>query len=150
MLLVLFSACTTAATEEQSATTDAEATTTNAATASADTLTISTRCAVMFEPDSLQIEKRMQEAGEENFRAGADDYLYYMNLSAEYLEKQGLPVTDAKSSKYLRFVLADKSIKLIKTDTLPGLWGFYLFDPTMQPHYADILAMEDEYQAYYK
>ena len=68
-----------------------------------DTLTIDSKSAVFFQPDILQIEKRMKEAGGEDFRAGADDYIYYRNTAAEYVEKQGLPVIDAKGTKYLKF-----------------------------------------------
>jgi hypothetical protein len=115
-----------------------------------DTLTIATKSAVFYQPDSLQIEKRMKETGEENFRAGADDYIYYVNTSADYLEKQGLPVIDAKNKKYLKFIMADKKVQLIKLDTLAELWGMYLFDPTKTPNFADITVIEDDYKRYFK
>ena len=79
-----------------------------------------------------------------------DDYIYYINTSAEYLEKQGLPVIDAKNRKYLKFVMADKNENLIKLDTLEELWGMYLFDPKRKPHYADIIDIEEDYKSYYK
>src|SRR5215204_4930310 len=92
----------------------------------ADTLTIDGKAAVFYQPDSLQMEKRMKQVGEADFRAGADDYIYYVNTSAEYLEKQGLPVVDAKNKKYLKFVLGDRKTLVIKLDTLEELWGMYL------------------------
>ena len=113
-------------------------------------LTIDTKAAVFFQPDSLQMEKRMKEAGEENFRAGADDYIYYINTSADYLEKHGLLVIDAKARRFLKFVTADKKVQLIKLDTLPDLWGLYLFDPRKKPYYADIIEIEDDYKNYFK
>jgi hypothetical protein len=116
----------------------------------ADTLTIDTKAAVFFQPDSLQIEKRMKEVGESDFRAGADDYIYYINISAEYLEKQGLTVMDAKGKKYLKFVKTDKKEQVVRLDTLNDLWGMYLFDPEKKPHYADITEIEDDYKNYFK
>lgn len=115
-----------------------------------DTLTIDRKAAVFYQPDSLQIEKRMKEAGEADFRAGADDYIYYVNTSAEYLEKQGLSVLDAKNKKYLKFVLADKRTHVINLDTLQELWGMYLFDPKKKPYAADMTMIEDEYKNYYR
>lgn len=118
--------------------------------ANTDTLTIDNKTAVFFQLSSLQMEKRMEEAGEENFRAGADDYIYYINTSAEYLEKQGLPVINAKSKKFLKFIMADKQVQFIKLDTLEDLWGMYLFDPKKKPHYADIIEIEDDFKNYFK
>lgn len=115
-----------------------------------DTLTINTKSAVFYQPDSLQIEKRMKESGEEAFRAGADDYVYHVNTSANYLEKQGLPVIESKNKKYIQFIMKDKKVKLIKLDTLPELWGMYLFDPMKMPHYADITLIERDYKSYFK
>ena len=115
-----------------------------------DTLIIDREAAVFYQPDSLQIEKRMNQAGEADFRAGAGDYIYYLNESAEYLKKQGIRVLDAKGKKYLKFILANKQVQLIKLDTLKELWGMYLFDPKKKPYAADITIIEDEYKTYSK
>jgi hypothetical protein len=115
-----------------------------------DTLTIDKKAAVYYQPDSLQMEKRMKRVGESDFREGMDDYIYYINISTEYLEKQGLRIIDAKNKKYLRFVMTDKKEKLIKLDTLEELWGIYLFDPKKKPHYADIIEIEEDYKKYFK
>src|SRR5688572_25341352 len=48
-----------------------------------DTLTIDTKTAVFYQPDSLRIEKRKKEVGIEDFMTGADDYIYYINTSSE-------------------------------------------------------------------
>lgn len=115
-----------------------------------DTLTIDSKAAVLYQPDSAQMEKRMQAVGEEDFRAGADDYIYYMNTSAEYLEKKGLKILDARGKNYVRFLSSDKTAKVIKLDTLPELWGIYFFDPMKKPYLADITDIEVEYENYYK
>jgi hypothetical protein len=91
----------------------------------------------------------MKQIGEEEFRMGADDYIYYVNTSAEFLEKQDLPVLDAKNKKYLKFVLADNQVQVIKLDTLEELWGIYLFDPKKKAYAADITVIEEEYKTYY-
>ena len=114
-----------------------------------DTLVIEARSAVFYSPDSLQMDRRMKQAGEENFRQGADDYLYYLNTSAEYLEKEGIPVLDAQPSRYLKFILSGADSQIIHLDTLPDLWGLYLFEPGKRPHYADITEIEKEYDSYF-
>lgn len=115
-----------------------------------DTLTIGHKAAVFYQPDSLQIEKRMKEVGEENFRAGMDDYIYSINTSVEYLQKQGLTVIDAKNKKYIKFVFAEVQTQLIKLDTLEELWGIYLFEPRRKPLYVDMTMIEEEYKNYFK
>jgi hypothetical protein len=96
------------------------------------------------------MEKRMKLVGEADFRAGADDYIYYVNTSAEYLEKQGLPVLAARNKKYLKFVLANRQVQIVKLDTLEELWGLYLFDPKKKPSSVDITVIEDEYKNYFQ
>lgn len=115
-----------------------------------DTLIINRKAAVFYQPDSLQMEKRMKQVGEADFRIGADDYIYYVNTSTEYLENQGLPVFNSKNKKYLKFVLADRKVRIIKLDTLEELWGMYLFDTKKKPYAADMTIIEDEYKSYYK
>jgi hypothetical protein len=115
-----------------------------------DTLIIQQRCAVFYAPDSVQMEKRMKLVGEEEFRAGADDYIYYINTSVDYLEKQYLSVINAKDRKYISFITADKRSQLIKLDTLEELWGIYLFDPNKKPYHSDLTIIEEEYKEYFK
>lgn len=115
-----------------------------------DTLIINTKSATFYTPDSLQVAKRMKEVGEENFRAGADDYMYYMHVSIDYLEKHGIPVISAKHKKYISFNMPGQPASIVKLDTLKDLWGIYLFNPGQAPHFTDILAIEDEYKAYFK
>ncbi|HJW16071.1 MAG TPA: hypothetical protein VJ499_03075 [Flavisolibacter sp.] len=115
-----------------------------------DTLTIDKKAAVFYQPDSMLMEKRMNQVGAEDFRKGADDYIYYINSSAEYLENQGLPVLDAKNRKYLKFIFEDRKEYVIKTDTLKELWGMFLFDPRKKPYAADMTIIEDEYKNYYQ
>ena len=117
---------------------------------SSDTLAFDKACAVFYQPDSLQVEKRMKQVGQDEFRQGADDYIYYINTSAEYLEKKGLPVIDAKNKRYLKFVSTNGQVQVIKLDTLAELWGMYLFDPKKNAYVADITMVEEEYKNYYR
>jgi hypothetical protein len=114
-----------------------------------DTLVISNKSAVFYQPDSLQIEKAKQESREEDFMAGADDYIFYMNESAEYLEKKGITILNSKGRRYLKFMLYDGSMQVVKLDTIQELWGVFLFEPSQKPRQADITSIEEEYRNYY-
>jgi len=117
------------------------------ANSNSDTLLISAKSAVFFQPDSSVIAKRIEE---DDFRAGADDYIYYINESADYLEKQGLPVIDAKGRKYIKFIWGTQSTQLVKLDTLPDMWGMFLFDAKQPPLYAEIVEIENDYKKYFQ
>ena len=121
-----------------------------ASSSGSDTLTIDKACAVFYQPDSLQMEMRMKQVGQDEFRQGADDYIYYINTSAEYLESKGLPVIDAKNKRYLKFVSRNGQVQVIKSDTLAELWGMYLFDPKKKTYAADITMIDEEYENYYR
>jgi hypothetical protein len=120
-----------------------------AITMNLDTLTITKRSSVFYSPDSIQISKRKKEIGEETFYAGADDYLYYMHTSYDFLDSIKLPIFESKEKKYLKFVGNDKIEYIIKLDTLPELWGVYLFDPRKRPKIADMTNISDEVKNYF-
>jgi hypothetical protein len=115
-----------------------------------DTLIVTAKAAVFYQPDSAQIERRMKEVGEKDFRMGMDDYLFYLNESWTYLKQQGVPVVDAKDKKVIQFISANHKIQLVRLDTVPELWGVYLFDPARSPYPADITNIEEAYRSYYK
>lgn len=115
-----------------------------------DTLIVTAKAAVFYQPDSTQIERRMKEVGKEDFRIGMDDYLFYMNESWTYLKQQGVPLLDARDKKFIQFISADNTIQLVRLDTVPELWGVYLFDPARGPYLADMTNIEEAYRNYYK
>jgi len=118
--------------------------------ANTDTLVVTQNAAVFYEPDSLQMERRKKEVGEENFYIGADDYLFYLNETYEYLEKENLPILLTQNKKYVKFVGADSKATLIKLDTLSELWGVFFFDIKKAPQQVDMTMIEEEYKSYYQ
>lgn len=114
-----------------------------------DTLVVTQMAAVFYEPDSLQMEARKKEVGEEDFYIGADDYLFYFNTAHEYLQKTGLPLLRAQNKKYLKFVGANSQVNLIRLDTLPELWGIFFFQPAKALESVEMTMIEEAYKAYY-
>jgi len=115
-----------------------------------DTLIVSATSAVFYYPDSAQIERRKKEIGEDTFYIGADDYAFYLDQCYNYFKGVELKTTEAKEVKYIKFVKADNTSTWVKLDTLPDLWGVFLFKPQKEPRLADMIAIEDDYKDYYK
>ena len=115
-----------------------------------DTLTIARKAAVFYSPDSIQIAKRKKEIGEDDFYVGADDYLYYLNISYTFLDSVKLPILDAKDKKYLKFIRDNKSQTIIRLDTLPELWGIYFFNPGKKEKLVDMMDINEEYNSYFR
>src|SRR5690606_8542978 len=72
-------------------------------TLQSDTLIVDKWAAVFVEPDSLRIEKRKKEIGEEDFHIIADDYLFYMYKSYEFLDSIKLTIITTKGEKFIKF-----------------------------------------------
>ena len=117
---------------------------------SCDTLIINTASAVFTEPDSLQIDARKKAAGDADFYAGADDYMFHLNSAYEFFSSIKLKIVIAKDRKFIKFVSSQNTSKLIRLDTLPELWNVYLFDPKKEAKQIDITVIDEEYTSYFK
>jgi hypothetical protein len=115
-----------------------------------DTLIIKSKSAIIFEPTDSIIDKRKKEVGEEDFYIGADDYLFYLNESNKFLEKQEIKIVQTKTNKILKFISDDKSETIIELNLEEEIWGIYLFDPKLKPKKIDMTATEEEFKAYTK
>lgn len=115
-----------------------------------DTLIINNKSAVIFEPTENSINKRKKEIGEEVFYIGADDYLFYLDQSITFLEKQEINIVQTKNNRILKFISEDKSEIIINLNSEEQIWGIYLFDPKWKPKKIDMTATEEEFKEYLK
>lgn len=116
-----------------------------------DTVVISERAAIFFDPDTVQIEKAKKECLEEDdFYTAADDNLYYMWLASNFIDSVKLKKVDIMGKKVLKFVSATGGATFVNLDTVNWLWGVYFFDPQKKPHDADVVSIEEEYHKYFK
>ncbi len=115
-----------------------------------DTIIIKSICAVIFEPSEISIVKLKNEGGEENFYIAADDYLFYLNESNKFIEKQGIKIVQTKNDKILKFVSNDKTETIINLNSENEIWGIYLFDPKLKPKKIDMTSTEEEIKKYIK
>lgn len=105
---------------------------------------------MFYEPASAQIEKRKKAIGEDDFYTGVEDYAYYLNAAHDYLDSTKLPLLDAKGKQFLKFISNNQTEQIIKLDTLPELWGIYLFNSAKSAKAINITMIEEEYKSYFK
>ena len=115
-----------------------------------DTLIVDRQSAVFIEPDSLRIERLKNQVGEEDFYIGADDDLFYVHTSHEFLDSVKLKTLIAKDKKFLRFICSDQTEQVIRLDKLPELWSIYFFDPTKKAKQVDMTIIDEEYKSYFQ
>lgn len=118
-------------------------------TANSDTLFISQTCAVIVIADSIQIEKRKKELGQD-FYIGADDYVFYLNETKTYFDSLKLKTINCTGKKFLKFLYADNKQELLNLTNLDELWQVYLFDPKRKSKKVDMTIIDEEYKNYFK
>ena len=114
-----------------------------------DTLTVDKTCAVIVSADSMQIEKRKKELGDD-FYVGADDYAFHLSESQKFLDSVKLKMIDCNGKKFLKFIYADNRQELIPLTNLDELWKVYLFDPKRKSKSVDMTIIDEEYKNYFK
>ena len=118
-------------------------------TANNDTLEINSKAAVYYEPDSTKIAQAKIK-NETDFYTATDDNLYYISSSRKFLDSVKINILDSKGKKFLKFIMVNNKIHIVKTDTLQTLWGLYLFDGLNTPVEADMTTVDLSYTEYFK
>ncbi len=117
--------------------------------ANSDTLIIDQTCAVFVSADSLQIEKKKKEFGDD-FYVVADDYMYYLYETRIFLDSMKLKIVNCDSKKFLKFVYASQKPELIDLRNSDRLWEVYLFDPKRKSKAIDIIMIKEAYTDFFK
>lgn len=115
-----------------------------------DTIVIKNQTAIIIEPTEKQIEKRKKEVGDEVFYIGADDYMWYLNESAETFHNNKLNVLNIKNGKIIKFEMENGNNLILESNAEDELWQIYLFDPKLKPKKIDMTDSENEYKTYFK
>ena len=117
-----------------------------------DTLFVTRRSAISVWLDTVTLEKRRKQYGDDDFCTVADDEAYYSSTADSVLRAQKLPLIDTRQygeCKFIKFEQKNGTATLVRIDTLSRLHTLYLFDPSKAPHEADVTAMDEEYSAFY-
>lgn len=112
-----------------------------------DTLFATRRSAISVWSDTITLEKRRKQYGDDDFYTVADDEAYYSVTADSVLRAQKLPLIDTRQygeCKFIKFEQKNGTATLVRIDTLSKLHTLYLFDPSKAPHEADVTAMNED------
>ncbi len=89
-------------------------------------------CVVLYQPDSLAIEKLEKEMDTASFADYLEDNQFYYGETIQYLESKNIKFTNT-SAKQLTFHKNNDTDFIINIDTLEDRWGMFLFDGINNP-----------------
>jgi hypothetical protein len=116
-----------------------------------DTLIISSRSAVFYYPDSLQLEKIKEVTDKNIFESFLHDYYYQVRFGHLVLKEQwpGINIEEARNVRYLLFLKKDTIPECIDLDTKNDAYGLFVFDPLKKPVQVDLTNAESEIGFYF-
>lgn len=116
-----------------------------------DTLSINSKSAVFYEPDSIQLE-HIKAANPTNvFDATMHEYESQVRNAKAYFHEHwpNIKIIDAKNFRYLRFIKTNGQIELIDLDTKNDAVGLFLFDPQKSPALVDMMNIDSVVPNYF-
>lgn len=116
-----------------------------------DTLIISSRSAVFYYPDSLQLEKIKKATDKNIFESFLHDYYYQVRFGHLVLKEQWprIKIAEARNVRYLLFLKKDTLPECIDLDTLNDAYGLFVFDPVKKPVQVDLTNAESDIRFYF-
>jgi hypothetical protein len=102
---------------------------------SSDTLTVDSKAAIFYYPDSLQLQKMRLGSDTTKFDAAMHEYFYLFRFLHAGLKESWphIRIIDARNARYLLFKKKDGNIEVIDLDTKPDPYGLFIFDPQKNP-----------------
>lgn len=115
------------------------------------TLSIDSRSAVFYSPDSLQLEKIKAITEKSVYESSMHEYYYQLRYVHLILEKswRNVKIIEARNVRYLQFVRSDHSVETIDLDTKNDAYGLIVFDPAKMPSLVDLTNAETEIGFYF-
>jgi len=112
-------------------------------------LVIKEPCAVLYWPDEAKIERLKKKGNEEGFYTVADDNMYYVAQSREYLKKHKIKSIDSHAGTF-RFVPVAGPAFVLDRRADKYSWGLILFDGRHAPREADLVEPAADVKAVFK
>src|SRR6185503_7639663 len=109
-----------------------------------DTLVITMKAAVFYNPDSLQLEKIKSVSKKMIFDNDVHDCFYQMR-NARMVLKTYWPqvhIIEASAVRYLLFIRKGIPSACIDLDSRNEMCGIYLFDPVKDPQFIDMMNID--------
>lgn len=105
---------------------------------------ITTPCAILYSPDSIQLERLKKEAGEEAFFTISEDYQNYISDAKIFLEDKGVKIIEATSGK-LSFEGKGKEPVVLNLSDTKYDWNAWYFNGK-ELKKIDLTDIEEEYR----
>jgi hypothetical protein len=117
-----------------------------------DTVTIRTRSAVFYHPDSLQLIKIKTVNEKMIFESLMHDCFYQMRNARLVIQRDWptIQIIDISKIRWLNFIRPDGKKKIIDLDAVNDICGIYLFDPARDPERIDMMNIDTELEYYFK
>ncbi|QEC55539.1 hypothetical protein [Flavisolibacter ginsenosidimutans] len=108
-----------------------------------DTLTINTKAAVFFEPDSLQLQKIKAVTDKGVFKSSEHEYFYQIRNAHQFLKTNWprLKIVEARNVRFLLFKKADNTTTLIDLNKQDPS-GLFVFDVHQAPLLIDMMNID--------
>ncbi|MEB3799818.1 hypothetical protein INQ45_01585 [Flavobacterium columnare] len=111
-------------------------------------LIIKDKCAVIYNPDSIKISKA-KKIDEENFYVSADDAMFYISESRDFLKSKKIKIIETES-RIIDFKINNKLVKNINLNSDEKYWGIILFDGKNIPAEIDMSDIKIEFEKHMK
>jgi outer membrane lipoprotein-sorting protein len=111
-------------------------------------LIIKDKCAVIYNPDSIKI-LAAKKIDEENFYVSADDAMFYISESRDFLKSKKVKIIETES-RIIDFKTKDKLLKTINLNSDDKFWGIILFDGKNIPVGIDMTDIKMEFEKHIK
>lgn len=115
-----------------------------------DTLTIRKLSAVIYYPDSIQLEKIRMITDTNVYKSSMHEFTYQIHNARLVIEKTWpqIEITESKNYRYLQFIKKDGSIVLIDLDTKNDAYGLFVFNGKKDPVLIDMTNIETDLSFY--
>lgn len=116
-----------------------------------DTIKINSFAAVLYHPDSIQIEKIKSITDTGIFESTMHEYFYLMRYSRIVLTKYypDIEIIEVKNARHLIFEKPGGRKECIDLNTKNDPWGIFIFDRKKAPRLVDMTNIETELGFYF-
>lgn len=117
-----------------------------------DTLVINNISAVLYNPDSLQLNKIQAIIEKELYETDVHNCFYLMRNARIVLKKYWprIHVIESSEYRYLLFIKADNSQTCIDLNSKEDMCGIFLFDRKKEPELIDMMNIDTDLGFYFK
>jgi hypothetical protein len=115
-----------------------------------DTLTIRKLSAVIYYPDSLQLEKIRLLTDTNVYKSSIHEFTYQIHNAHLVIEKTWpqIEIIESINYRYIQFIKKDGSKNLIDLDTKNDTYGLFIFNEKKDPVLIDMTNIETEISFY--